>query len=401
MSWRDRLQKGSYRGAPFLWQKADGELGRKTARHDYPLRDEAYVEDLGKAPREFTLEVFVLGPDYMAARDRLIAALEEPGPGTLVHPTMGTLRVALAGKARLSESTDEGGMARFTLPFVLAGENKFPAAAADTAGAVATRADVGLGKVADDFGRVVTVDGKPGFVVDDLQAMANTALERIDAVRAMLAGPLVPAEETKYAATFRRLSGAVTSLIRTPLALVAEFQDYMTGLASVSENPLDVVRAYRRLFDFGSDFKPVPRTTANRVAQADNRQAMVDLVRRTAVIEAARLSARIDYPSHQEAVAMRDELADRLDEQMEAAAADEVYTALLELRVAVVRDITARGADLARITSYTPGATLPSLVVAHRLYGDPLREAEVCARNRIRHPGFVTGGRPLEVLTNA
>jgi len=39
--------------------------------------------------------------------------------------------------------------------------------------------------------------------------------------------------------------------------------------------------------------------------------------------------------------------------------------------------------------------------VAHRLYGDALAADGIVARNRIRHPGFVTGGQALEVLTDA
>jgi prophage DNA circulation protein len=406
MGWREQLQKGSFRGAPFLWQRAEGEVGRKTARHDYPQRDEAYIEDLGKAPREFTLEVFVLGSDYMAARDKLIAALEEPGPGTLVHPTMGSLRVALSGRVRISESTDEGGMARFTIPLVLAGDNKYPTASADTAGAVVTRADAALGKTAGNFGAVMTVGGKPGFVADDIQAMAGAALTAIDGVRAAMAGPLVPQALTKFQTTARQIQGGLSALIRTPLAMAGEFQGFMAGISTLSESPLDIFRAYRRLFGFGADLKPVPLTTPNRIQQAANRQALVSLVQGTAVIEAARTVASFDFTtdvtSYQEAAAIRTELADRLDALAEAPDCDDAtYQALTDLRAAVVRDITARGADLARIVSYAPRTTLPALVVAHMLYGDAAKTDVIIARNRLRHPGFVPGGRVLEVLTDA
>jgi prophage DNA circulation protein len=78
---------------------------------------------------------------------------------------------------------------------------------------------------------------------------------------------------------------------------------------------------------------------------------------------------------------------------------DAVYGALADLRGAVVRDIAARGADLARVVRYTPPETLPALVLAHRLYGDAARDGELVARNGIAHPGFVPGGLELEVLT--
>lgn len=68
----------------------------------------------------------------------------------------------------------------------------------------------------------------------------------------------------------------------------------------------------------------------------------------------------------------------------------------------MVRDITARGATLARLFSYTPKATEPALVIANRIYGTvdiEARTAEIVSRNKVRHPGFVPGGIALELLT--
>jgi hypothetical protein len=60
----------------------------------------------------------------------------------------------------------------------------------------------------------------------------------------------------------------------------------------------------------------------------------------------------------------------------------------------MVRDITARGATLARLFSYTPKATEPALVIANRIYGTvdiEARTAEIVSRNKVRHPGFCAG----------
>jgi len=366
MAWRDHLQQGSFRGAPFFWQKSDFEVGRKSARHDYPLRDDAYIEDLGKAPREFTLDVLVIGPDYMAARDRLIAALETPGPGVLVHPTFGAMQVALTARARISESTTEGGMARFTLPFVQAGANKQPSASIDTAGSVATKADAAAISVKNDFAAVMSVAKKPAFITAAAQAMVQSALDKLNAVR----------------------------------RLVAEVQGLIAAVTLLTNNPFAAIAAYGELFSFGADQPPVPTTTGSRISQANNQKAVISLIQRTAVIEAARASAQADFTSYPEAQQLRTELTDRLDQLLDSAP-DAVYIALVELRGAVITDITARGANLARIVPYTPKRTLPALVVAYHIYGDAAEDGNLVGRNRIRHPGFVPGGQPLEVLTNA
>src|SRR5690606_3408127 len=97
----------------------------------YPQRDEPYLEDIGRRRRAFTVEGYVLGPEYFEARDALIRACETSGAGTLVHPFLGALTVSCTS-CRVQETTREGGMARFTLSFAEAGENRFPAATVDT-----------------------------------------------------------------------------------------------------------------------------------------------------------------------------------------------------------------------------------------------------------------------------
>lgn len=400
MAWRDKLQQGSFRGAPFFWQKSDGDIGRKTARHDYPLRDEAYIEDLGKAPREFTLDVLVIGPDYMAARDLLIAALETPGPGILVHPTLGTMRVSLKDRARISESTAEGGVARFTLPFVVAGINKQPAATIDTAGVVVTKYKIALDGVKNDFGKAFNVTKKPAFITFAAQALAQSALDKINAVRRMVAPPLIPTEVSKLVSTLDQVRTGVANLVYTPFNLAAEVQGLIAAVTLLTSDPFAAIASYGELFSFGSDQPPVPTTTGSRISQANNQKAVISLVQRTAVIESARASSQAEFTSYTEAQQLRNKLVDQLDQLLDSAP-DEVYTALIDLRSAVITDITQRGANLARIVPYTPKRTLPALVVAYHIYGDAVAADSLAARNRIRHPGFVPAGIPLEVLTNA
>ena len=59
---------------------------------------------------------------------------------------------------------------------------------------------------------------------------------------------------------------------------------------------------------------------------------------------------------------------------------------------------------LGRRFGYTPGATLPAIVIAQIVYGDAIGEVaaraeQIVARNRIAHPAFVPGGEPLELLS--
>lgn len=394
MSWRDRLQQGRFRNAPFFVSAHDMRGGRKQAQHQFPHLDDDQSEDLGRRQAVLSIDGYVIGPDYMEARDALIDALEKPGPGTLVHPWLGTRRVQVT-EYRLRESSAEGGMARFSISFVEAGERVLPSATEDTRQAVADRADAARDAVIGDFAERFDATG-PQFVADSATSLLQRMTARLDALAANLPG-------FDGASAFQRdltaFSGSLSSLIREPAGLAGSATSLIGALAGLATRPRSALSVYRQLFDFGDDAKPVPMTTPARKRQAGNQEAITGLVRTGAVIEASVVATGVDYETAEDAMAVRDELADRLNLEMETAS-DQVYQTLAGLRAALVRDITERGARLARIVRITPPATVPAVVLAHRLYGDAMREGEIVRRNRIRHPGFVPGGTQLEVLSN-
>ena len=59
--------------------------GRRIALHEYPYRDDPWPVDTGRATRRITVTGFLLRDDVFDQRTALIAALEQKGPGTLVH----------------------------------------------------------------------------------------------------------------------------------------------------------------------------------------------------------------------------------------------------------------------------------------------------------------------------
>ncbi|WP_172820693.1 DNA circularization N-terminal domain-containing protein, partial [Escherichia coli] len=93
MTWKDRLQDASFRGVPFKVEEESAGTGRRVETHEYPNRDKPYTEDLGKITFRPSITAYVVGDDCFDQRDRLIEALNKPGPGTLVHPTYGELKV--------------------------------------------------------------------------------------------------------------------------------------------------------------------------------------------------------------------------------------------------------------------------------------------------------------------
>lgn len=94
-SWSQQLQPGSWRGVGFVLDATPTKAGRRIALHEYPYRDTIWAEDLGKLPRHYQVSAFLVGDDCYQQKLRMIAACEQAGAGTLVHPILGSVQVVL------------------------------------------------------------------------------------------------------------------------------------------------------------------------------------------------------------------------------------------------------------------------------------------------------------------
>ena len=213
--WRKALQPASFRGVGFHVKKSDAQVGRRVVVHEYPQRDNAWPEDMGLKDNAFTIEAVVIGPDYIKARDALIEVLRQPGAGTLIHPYYGKRTVTLASPARISESSDHGGSARFSLDFIEAGENAEPSAREDTQSDVDQVADEANATMGKDFEQTYSIAKTPDFVGQGALDMANDMARKINALRTRLVPSL--SMLSPYMQAAQSLFGNVAALIRAPV----------------------------------------------------------------------------------------------------------------------------------------------------------------------------------------
>lgn len=434
MTWRDHYQPATFRGVPFSVRESNTTGGRRVAVFEYPKRDTPYAEDMGRKARSYELEALIVGEDYFAGRDRLIAALEQRGPGLLVHPYLGRMQIQIQ-EFRLSESTAQGGVATFRVQFVEAGAAAQPDATPDTAAAIDAKATTANTRLAEAFPEAFSAAGQPGFVLDDAVGVVGDVLDTVEAGRQAIA--TVAGEIGGFVGRVQAIRAQALSLILAPANLATGLIGMMTSVRDLAQSPLGALDVYRRLFDFGADYPAIAETTPARRRQATNRTALVRLVRGTAVSAAAQALAEAQpyryigpasplyapdamtaqtvqvngravvlavpgvpaggFATWQDAAAARDELVDAIGTAMETAD-DTLYPALRALSATVVAHINAQRPALACGGRYTAAAALPSLLLAHRIYGDATRADELEHRNRIRHPGFVPGGVPLEII---
>ena len=137
MSWFDNLRPASFRGVPFFTFGGEIRVGRRNVLHQYPFRDEIWVEDIGRAARRITLTGFIHGADVQAQRERLMKMVELPGNGTLIHPTLGRKKVNCLDTV-FTEHWDRGLMFEIAFTFVeisVGQVNTLPANATSTTAA--------------------------------------------------------------------------------------------------------------------------------------------------------------------------------------------------------------------------------------------------------------------------
>lgn len=393
MSWRDQLQPASFRGVEFHAVQRSGTFGRRNQVHEYPFRDLPYVEDLGRMARSFRISGFLIGPDCLRQRDALIAAIEQPGPGKLVHPTHGEMNVSVVGGVVLDESDLEAGAVRITFNVTESGELRFPSADAATQDVVARRADTAGAALKAATARKLNTRDLPAFAENLAVGRAQRVLDTVQKAAA-----LVTTRDKRGAllSAIALLQPDLAASLRTPI-------DFATRAYSLLEGLFNGLRGDDRdavldsLADFGRAEAQWPAFTTTRRRDAANRSAIEELVRGAAAIAEARTAALTEFNDYQGATMLRDRVVDRIDGVADTTNDDVLFSALANLRAAVVRDINARGADLARVATLTPPRTLPALVLAYGLYEDAGRDAELVQRNRIQHPGFVPAHQPLEV----
>ena len=395
MTWRDNYRTASFRGASFHVESAESSHGRRQAVHEHAQRDVPYTEDLGRKAREFSVTGYLIGKNYNLDRDALVAACEVAGPGQLVHPYRGELTVVCRGLT-VSESSQDGGMCRVSITFLEAGQASFPRAVTDSVNAISGASNITrLASIAGFLLKYAT-RGFPSFVRD-------SAAARLVAFADFLLSVGIPYNgdtniSAKYAYDIYKLKDNAATV-------ADDGDDVSTSVSGIIGQVRDVYGSksfpvLSSLYTHFDDKYAGGIETPSRQQQGANYDAIGEMVRLLSVTEAAKAAVLTDYPSYQEAIATRETLLDSIDEEAEYTANDEAFVALTELRAEIVRGIPQPDQRLPQLVEYVPSSTLPALVVAHRLYGDASRADEIAARNSPPHPGFLTGGQALEVLSD-
>ncbi|BEV15149.1 DNA circularization N-terminal domain-containing protein [Herbaspirillum sp. DW155] len=441
-SWLKSLKQASYGGLPFGVISSSAGVGRRVVVHEYPERDEVWVEDLGKRARRFGVIGFLLQNDLVykggaviQQRDRLVDILEkrfdQTNPGLqLVHPTMGTLNNVCCINCDIQEHTEHGGYFEIRFDFIVSGARKYPVSATSTEGQVASAADaVKSASLIDYLANIAAAVKKGAAVVKQAISTAvgwyTQALGLVNDVRRVfksvstLAGNLgnlfgganngysgsnakaangvtaaqLLAKDTAKRAAVIQAGAVLAGAAASPAdgaALSAAASALAQALLATASDPADGVRLLSQL----SQYQPSAPTTSSQTGQAmaSMQSAVGALMRRTALAELASATSSYQPASSEDAIAVRNQVSSLIENEIQIAGDsgdDETYVALIGLRAAVIDDLNTRGAQLASVTEFSFSTPMNALALAQRLYRDPSRASELISQAAPIHPAFM------------
>lgn len=423
------LLPASFRGVPFIVTNDDIGGGRRQVVHQYPGRDDPWTEDMGREARRFRFRGFILdgsirfaGGPVQLQRALLLAAFEKSGAGMLTHPTLGILQVCVT-RFSIGQDLGAGRMSNVDVEFVESGKRNFPSILSSSSGLLSA-ANLGKIALAVDGVRLVALATAAGGRRQDMNATAAAWSEKAialgtDATSLHRLAALLPGNYGRFSAggnagldgqpgatypadtTISTLIGVASG---ARVAIQAAAQSLMTAaattdlgyaqdvatsivamiqaLADACADPADAIRLLEQVLLFAP---------ARTEASTQIGLAITGMVQRAAASSLVIAVGQYQPSSADDAAAMVQRIVGLID-TVATAAADagdrETYTALSSALGAVVRDLRARGATLARIKTFTTPRALPALVLAQRWYADADRAPQIVTQSNAPSPLF-------------
>lgn len=383
---RDWLwRKANFDGASFYVDASELSRGRRLVIHEYPGAERHDVEDMGRKAGKLELTAYFVSETADIDSAALRARIEQGGAGMLVIPMFGAMRVR-AIEGRPTWNRQALNYVGFRIEFVEEGDAFAPMPLGLGAASLAFQAAGLAATVADAIDASIAGGGLSGaqadFALSDMRAAGLVVADDIEAFRA---GTPLPAKFDS----------------ETRLSLADARSDLADHSADVAASVAALGSALDTIVTEAAGGDPVQLLVAMTDKALRDRQAslgqwgvspLVSIVPLAAAVfyaaHATRLYAVADYVDRASAQAARAKIG-QLAGAVTAAYADlgaAACAAFDDIYGLAARHLSSRIPDLAPVIIVETGVSLPSNVLAYRLYGDPNRGLELAQRNRVATP---------------
>lgn len=403
------LRKASYEGIQFDVDSATLSFGRRTVTHEFPQRDAPYVEDLGKATRQFSIQGFIVGDDFIDRSKRLIDKIESQvgtdrraNHGKLVHPWLGSLDVTPIDSPSITYDRAKR-FCTFTLTFLEAG-NESTKKTTSWANQLLSKADALYAKIFGDW----TPDKIAG-IVDDVTSQINSCAAVLSncqfAQMFNLGNDILEMGHDIATSLYNKKEQARSSLLGA------------LGLSQYAQSTTDWKLASIKCTDAITlpVLKPVnvasSTGTSKKLSDKERINEAVDEIKKNFrfVLIANAMGAismigednDVDTDSNskktlsdEQILKIRNNLLDAIDAEMLIQGTDDNqdYLDLVDSYVAVYKFLTEKLNGDSGIETVTLKQSEPSFVLAYDKYGDSTRADEIAERNDVINPLFMPAG---------
>ncbi|HGV3449934.1 TPA: DNA circularization protein [Raoultella planticola] len=438
--WQSKLRPSTFRGVPFAVIAEEGSHGRRQAVHEYPYRDTAWVEDMGRGVRRIVIRGFLIqdsqvygGGDVINQRQALISACEEKGAGTLIHPTLGEMTVAIPENGlRLSGSADAGRVFEFTLMALESGLKVFAVTGSSAAGKSVRTNYLKLVSTTV-FSTIARIKGEIRGVTQAIKTIKSTIAfwtNMVDSTTNEVTNVSNVLKSTfgnqRYGRYSKGSVGGSSSGV-TGSSSADDTDDFESLSEQVSAS---AIMDRQGIFDTVSDLNSAATvddfvqrtadviiailnctggvneriTALEKLASATSTEyqqssAGADIAESVNVLiivlcsgAMAAAAAESNPTSRNEAEQITRRVSDQLDAALLATgdrADDELYSSLLLVRSSFLDTMSALSASLSELMQFNSAQPLPALTLANRLYQDVGRADELIQESDVPHPAFM------------
>ena len=403
------LRKASYEGIQFDVDSATLSFGRRTVTHEFPQRDTSYVEDLGKATRQFSIQGFIVGDDFIDRSKRLIDKIESQvgtdrraNHGKLVHPWLGSLEVTPIDNPSITYDRAKR-FCTFTLTFLEAG-GESTKKTTSWANKLLSKADALYAKIFGDW----TPDKIAG-IVDDVTSQINSCAAVLSncqfAQMFNLGNDILEMGHDIATSLYNKKEQARSSLLGA-LGLSQYAQSTtdwkLASIKCTDAITLPVLKPVNVASSTGTSKKLSDKERINEaVDEIKKNFRLVLIANAMGAISMIGEDNDVDTDSNskktlsdEQILKIRNNLLDAIDAEMLIQGTDDNqdYLDLVDSYVAVYKFLTEKLNGDSGIETVTLKQSEPSFVLAYDKYGDSTRADEIAERNDVINPLFMPVG---------
>ena len=401
------LREASYEGIRFDVDSATLSFGRRT--HEFPQRDTSYVEDLGKATRQFSIQGFIVGDDFIDRSKRLIDKIESQvgtdrraNHGKLVHPWLGSLEVTPIDNPSITYDRAKR-FCTFTLTFLEAG-NESTKKTTSWANQLLSKADALYAKIFGDW----TPDKIAG-IVDDVTSQINSCAAVLSSCQFAqmfnLGNDILEMGHDIATSLYNKKEQARSSLLGA-LGLSQYAQSTtdwkLASIKCTDAITLPVLKPVNVASSTGTSKKLSDKERINEaVDEIKKNFRLVLIANAMGAISMIGEDNDVDTDSNskktlsdEQILKIRNNLLDAIDAEMLIQGTDDNqdYLDLVDSYVAVYKFLTEKLNGDSGIETVTLKQSEPSFVLAYDKYGDSTRADEIAERNDVINPLFMPVG---------